>query len=485
MSDQPAAAPGRDAADSLPLSLHQADSLPLSLHQADSLPLSLHQADSLPLSLHQAENLPPGFARATNVPVIAARFGTGLQPDRLVRAFTDVVARHEALRLRLVSAAGELRQVVAEDGPPVEQVTLAGAPTDAELTAELEQALSRRVDLAADGPTVARLYRLGNGEFAALFAVTHVAADGWSVGVLARDIAQLYLGNPLPALPAGYYRRYVREQHDLGTSLTDRQAEFFRSSLSGIPALPLRRPLPAEPAQAYRYRRRSLPPAEAQAVYQLAQRLRTTPAKVLMAAAFLALKGYFGADAFSVLDVSAARGREQLDWAGLLSKGVPVPVQAPDCLTVGEFVAGAHRHSLRALSMLAGPYSLKRVLTLLRQTGGSPAADALYQRLWTTEAPAAHSVMFNCLTVAPPAQSPFGPEVEYRPLYPAEPLAREKSRISDLDVLPLIDGASVSLGVSAHPAVHQDADVERVLSAIEAVLAGWARGWDPGQRLGG
>lgn len=441
------------------------------------------QAESVPLSLHQAENLPPGFARATNVPIIAARFGAGLQPDRLVRAFADVTARHEALRLRLVAAGGELRQLIAEDGPPVQQITLAGAPTDAELTAELERALGQRADLAADGPTVARLYRLGNGEFAALFAVTHVAADGWSVGVLARDIALRYRGEPLPELPPVYYRRYVREQHQLGDSLTDRQAEFFRSSLSGIPALPLRRPLPAQPAQAYRSLRRPLAPAPA--VYQLAQQLRTTPAKLLMAAAFLALKGYLGADAFAVLDVSAARSREQLDWAGLLSKAAPVPVQAPEGLTVGEFVAGVHRHSLRALSMLAGPYSLKRVLTLLHEAGGSPAADALYQRLWTDLPPSAHSIMFNCLSIAPPAQSPFGPEVEYRPLYLAEPLAPEKSRISDLDLLPLIDGASISLGITAHPAVHSEADIERVLDAMEAVLAGWARGWDPDQRLGG
>ncbi|MDQ1740564.1 MAG: hypothetical protein QOE53_2216 [Pseudonocardiales bacterium] len=445
-------------------------------------------ASTLPLSLHQAENLPPGFARATNVPIIAARFGAGLQPARLVRAFEAVAARHEALRLRLVPDGEQLRQLIAESGPVVEEIALPGSPTDAELAAELEQVLGRRTELATDGPTVARLYRLGNGEFAALFAVTHVAADGWSVGVLARDIAQLYLGAPLPDIEPGYYRRYVREQHDLGTVLTDRQAEFFQSSMAGVPALPLRRPLPAQPAAAYRSLRRPLAPEDAAAVYQLAQRLRTTPAKLLMAAVFLAVKDYFGLGrdaAFAVLDVSAARGREQVDWAGLLSKGVPVPVRTPDGLAVGEFVTGVHRHSLRALSMLAGPYSLKRVLTLLHEGGQSPAGDALYRRHWTAEAPAAHSLMFNCLTIARPSQAPFGAEVEYRPLYPAEPLAAEKNRISDLDVLPLIDGVSISLGINAHPAVHDDGDVEHLLGAIQGILIGWAHGWDPDRRLGG
>lgn len=449
---------------------------------------------SFPLSLHQAENLPPGFARATNVPVIAARFGAGLRPERLVRAFEAVQARHQALRLRLVPAEGELRQLIAESGSPVvEEVTLAGSPPDAELRAELERVLGRPADLAECGPTVARLYRLAGGDYAALFAVTHVAADGWSVGVLTRDITQLYLGAELPELDADYYRRYVCAQHQLAAALTERQAEFFRSSLRGVAALPLRRPVPAQPAAAYRSVRRALPARDAEALYELARRLRSTPAKLLMAATSLALKAYFGQDRFAVLDVSAARAGEQAHWVGLLSKAVPIPVAAPDDLAVGEFVAGVHRHSLRALSMISGPYSLKRVLTLLGDSPDSPdspyspdwpAADALYRRFWTDQPPTAHSVMFNCLTLAPPVQAPFGAGVEYRPLFPAEPLAPQKSRISDLDVLPLIDGVSISLGITAHPAVHDDADVERLLSALERILTGWARGWDPDRRLG-
>jgi hypothetical protein len=443
---------------------------------------------TLPLSLHQAEYLPPGFARATNVPVLAARFGAGLDPGRLAGALEAVQARHQALRLRLVPAGDGLGQLIEPQPGPVERIALPGPPSDGQLAEEFQRVLAERRDLAADGPAVARLYSFDGG-YAALFTVTHVAADGWSVGVLGRDIAALYTGRELPALEPDYYRRHVLAQHQAGPALTPRQAEFFRSSLAGVPALPLRRALPAEPAPAYRALRRPLAPDTAAGVYELAGLLRSTPAKLLMAATFLVLQDYFGADTFAVLEVSAARGREQLDWAGLLSKGVPVPVPATTGpaagLTVGEFVAAVHRHSLRALAMLAGPYSLKRVLTLLDADGGSPAGQALYRRHWTGLPPDAHSVMFNCLTVAPPSPAPFGPGVDYRPLYPAEPLAAEKNRISDLDVLPLIDGSTISLGVTAHPALHDDDDVERVLGGLETILAGWARGWDPDRRLAG
>ncbi|MDQ1744767.1 MAG: hypothetical protein QOE23_3106, partial [Pseudonocardiales bacterium] len=426
---------------------------------------------------------PPGFARAVNVPILAARFGTGLDPDRLAGAFEAVQARHEALRLRLITGEDGPRQLIEPAAGRVERVSLPGSPSDPQLAEEFQRVLVEPRDLAVDGPAVARLYEFDGG-YAALLAVTHVAADGWSVGVLNRDLAALYSRAPLPELPLDYYRNYVQGQHELGPFLTGRQTEFFAGSLTGVPVLPLRRALPAEPATAYRALRRPLPFDVAGSVYELAGRLRTTPAKLLMAATFLACKDYFGADTFAVLDVSAARGREQLDWAGLLSKGVPVPVPSSDGLTTGEFVARVHRHSLRALSMLAGPYSLKRVLALLQASGDSPAATELYRRHWTDQAPAGHAVMFNCLTIAPPALDPFGPGVEYRPLYPAEPLAAEKNRISDLDVLPLIDGTSISLGITAHPAVHDEADVERVLATLEAILTGWARGWDPDRPLG-
>lgn len=437
-------------------------------------------AGVLPLSLHQAENLPPGFARAVTVPILAARFGAGLDPERLAGAFEAVLARHQALRLRLVPAGGQL--IADPVAGFVEEVT--GLSTDAEIVEDMEQVLARRTDLTADGPTAARLYRLPDGGYAALLAVTHVAADGWSVGVLNRDIAALYSGASLPELPPDYYRDYVLGQAELGPELTDRQREFFAGSLAGVPVLPLRRALPTEPATAYRALRRPLPAEVAGSVYDLAGRLRTTPAKLLMAATFLAVKDYFGADVFAVLEVSAARGREQLDWAGLLSKGVPVPVPSSQGLTTGEFVAQVHRHSLRALSMLAGPYSLKRVLTLLASDGGSPAGTELYRRHWTDQPPAGHAVMFNCLTIAPPDLEPFGPGVGYRPLYPAEPLAAEKNRISDLDVLPLIDGTSISLGITAHPALHDDADVERLLVTLERTLTDWARDFDPDRPLG-
>ncbi|MFD0890423.1 hypothetical protein ACFQ08_38265, partial [Streptosporangium algeriense] len=116
---------------------------------------------TLALSLQQAENLPPGFARATNVPVLAARFGPGLRPERLARAFEEVVNRHQALRLRLVPGR-PYQDIAPPGGSVVTESFLPGTPGDAELTRVFEEILARPGDLAADGPTTARLLRLGD-----------------------------------------------------------------------------------------------------------------------------------------------------------------------------------------------------------------------------------------------------------------------------------------------------------------------------------
>ncbi|MFF0574404.1 condensation domain-containing protein [Streptosporangium saharense] len=438
---------------------------------------------TFPLSLQQAENMPPGFARATNVPVLAARFGAGLRPERLTRAFEAVVARHQALRLRMFLDDGEPRQDIAPVGGfTVEESFLPGAPDDAELTRLFEGVLAEPGDLAKEGPVTARLLRLGDGGHAALFAVRHVAADGWSVGVLNRDLRLLYLGERLPDLDADHYRHYVRHQRAQGDELTPRQREFFLSSLGDVPVLPARRPFGREPATSYHHAGRRLGADDTVALYGLARRLRTTPAKVVMAAAFLAVRAYFGRESFGVLDVSAGRERGQADWAGLLSRGVPLPVAAPGDMTAGRFVAEVHRHSMRALLMLTGPYSLRRVLALPYGNGGM--AEALNRRFWTDGTPTAHSVMFNCLTVPPTPAAPFGTGVSFTPLWPLAPLAAEKSRISDLDVLPVLDGTSLTLTVAAHPGVHDEADAGFVLDRLERVLTGWARDWDQGRPLG-
>src|SRR5215210_4108584 len=125
-------------------------------------------------------------------------------PAALAAALAEVVRRHEALRTRIVAVAhGEPGQEV---GPPptpapLPLADLSGLPPErraAELAALASREAGRGFDLRRDPMLRATLVRLGQGdhalfendhEHAFLFTVHHIASDGWSEGVLRRELS--------------------------------------------------------------------------------------------------------------------------------------------------------------------------------------------------------------------------------------------------------------------------------------------------------
>ncbi|WP_231634173.1 condensation domain-containing protein, partial [Streptomyces clavuligerus] len=119
-----------------------------------------------------------------------------LDRPALGRALSALVARHPALRTRFVPVPGGVRGLVRTvlDEEPRARVTLRDAPgaTDEEVNALLIAERDRLTDLAAD-PT-ARLLVVSRApeDHIVLLAVHHMVADGWSIGVLLRELGLAY-----------------------------------------------------------------------------------------------------------------------------------------------------------------------------------------------------------------------------------------------------------------------------------------------------
>ncbi|WP_447040836.1 amino acid adenylation domain-containing protein [Streptomyces sp. DSM 118878] len=192
-----------------------------------------------------------------NVPAALRLSGT-LDRAALHAAMADVVHRHEPLRTLLTEDSEGLRQTVLspEEARPSLPVTPIGP---ADLDAGLDRVAGERFDLSTEPPLRTRLFRTADTEHVLLLVVHHVAADGWSMERLVRDIATAYAarqrGNapdwdPLPF----QYADYALWQRDaLGTpgdpeSLADRQLAYWKEALAGLPEelpLPVDRPRPA------------------------------------------------------------------------------------------------------------------------------------------------------------------------------------------------------------------------------------------------
>ena len=128
---------------------------------------------------------------------------------------------------------------------PLPVVDLAGLPAAAREgeARRVAAAEARRPFDLARGPLLrAALLRLGEREHALLLAMHHIVSDGWSMGVLVRELAALYRGvrrgrpSPLPELPVQYADFAVWQRQWLrGEVLAE------RSSPGGAGSSPARR----------------------------------------------------------------------------------------------------------------------------------------------------------------------------------------------------------------------------------------------------
>jgi pristinamycin I synthase-3/4 len=119
----------------------------------------------------------------------------------------------------------------------------------------LAQAEAQRPFDLARGPLLrARLLRISHEEHIALLTLHHIVSDGWSMGVLVREVAALYAAfvrgeaSPLAELPVQYadYAHWQREW--LQGDVLAAQLDYWKTQLSGAPALlalPTDRPRPA------------------------------------------------------------------------------------------------------------------------------------------------------------------------------------------------------------------------------------------------
>ena len=132
---------------------------------------------------------------AYNIPV-AVRLTGPLDLAALTAAAGELVSRHEALRTRLTAGPHGAVQVVDPPGPvPVQVLDFTGprpAGQQHRLRAFLDAEAVRPFDLARGPLLRLRLARLGPAEHVLLAVVHHTVFDGWSVGVLVRELAALY-----------------------------------------------------------------------------------------------------------------------------------------------------------------------------------------------------------------------------------------------------------------------------------------------------
>nr|MBA3455839.1 amino acid adenylation domain-containing protein [Deltaproteobacteria bacterium] len=201
-----------------------------------------------PLSLAQErlvflDRLEPG-SRAYILP-FAVRLKGELRAAVLKRAFEEIVRRHAALRTTIEVDGGVSVQVI-HDGRPLawEQRDVTALVTTGGELALVEEATreARRPFDLRRGPLFrTTLLEIGAREHVLVVSVHHIISDGWSLGILARELEVLYAAysagreSPLPDLAVQYGDYAVWERARLTAAALDSQLAYWKRHLLGAP----------------------------------------------------------------------------------------------------------------------------------------------------------------------------------------------------------------------------------------------------------
>ncbi|WP_164003053.1 non-ribosomal peptide synthetase, partial [Pyxidicoccus caerfyrddinensis] len=276
----------------------------------------------LPLSFAQQrlwfiDQLEPGGS-SYSIPRFIRMQGP-LDVAALHRAFEELVRRHEALRTTFVQQDGQPLQLIASHAElPLPVVDLSAMEPESareELQRRLREDTLRPFDLAT-GPLVrAGLWKLGPVEHVLSLNLHHIVSDGWSTGVLVREVAALYNAfvqggpSPLPPLPIQYADYAVWQRQWLQGAVLEAQLAWWKQQLAGLTVLELPTDKPRPPVQTFRGAQVPvrLPLQVSEAVKALCQQEGATPFMLLLGAFQVLLARYSGQQDISVGSPVAGR----------------------------------------------------------------------------------------------------------------------------------------------------------------------------------
>ena len=176
---------------------------------------------------------------------VALRLSGRLSAEALEQSLSEILRRHEALRTTFRTIGGQPVQVVSPAHPlhvPMVDLTRLSEPVRQAEALRLASDEAGRPFHLVHGPLFrATLLKLDAEEHLLLVTVHHIVSDGWSTGVLLRELETLYAAfasgrpSPLPALPIQYGDFAVWQREWLQGEMLENQLAYWKRQLEGMP----------------------------------------------------------------------------------------------------------------------------------------------------------------------------------------------------------------------------------------------------------
>lgn len=309
----------------------------------------------------------------------------GLDASVLERSLASLVRRHESLRTTFRLVDGKPAQLVDPACEvPLSILDLAAEPdAEAAFYRAAQAALLQPFDLETGPVWRAHLYRLAPLESRLLLVMHHIISDGWSVSVLAKELAAVYgalaAGRPvtLPALPIQCADFAIWQRHWLQGDRLNNLLAYWQKQLAGAPValdLPADRPRP--PEQTFKGARLpfQLDDTINQALKRLSRAEGVTLFMVLFAAFTILLSRLSGQKDLVVGTPITNRSQpETLGLVGVFVNTLPLRIDLSGDLTYRQLLQRVRQVALDGYAHEAMPFArLVDMLKLERSLSHSP-----------------------------------------------------------------------------------------------------------------
>ena len=377
--------------------------LPDDSNQTRSRPLSFAQQRLWFLDQLVPEN--PFY----NMPA-AVQLQGHLNLEALRQAFNAIVQRHETLRTNFAIVDGQPTQIIAPSSSlhlPVIALEVSATERDAAIQQWATEEAHRPFNLTKGSLLRVTLLKLAATEHILLLTLHHIISDGWSLGVLMRELGVLYTAfldekpSPLNALPIQYADFAEWQRRSLQGAVLESQLAYWARQLKDLPGLNLPTDRPRPTVQGYQGATQplQLSPTLTAALEAIGQTEGATLFMTLFAAFQILLYRYTGQEDLAVGVPIANRNRSELeDLIGFFVNSLVLRTNLSGNPTFRELLRQVREVSLAAYAHQDVPFEkLVEELHPDRDLSRNP----LFQVVFALQNAPMHSLKLPDLTLKP------------------------------------------------------------------------------------
>jgi len=357
--------------------------------------------------LHQLES----DSAAYHVPTTLRLTGL-LNIEVLEQSFTEIIRRHEVLHTTYSMKDGNAVLAIV----PVQPMTLRKVNLSSllktEQPAKVQQIFTNEFhhpfDLS-EGPLLrGTLLQLGEKEHVLLLTMHHIISDGWSRGILYKELSALYAAfgtgqpSPLSELPIQYVDFAAWQRTFLQGKLLAKQLSYWKQQIDGFTVLDLPTDKIRPPQQTFRGSRHffSLSKSLSQAIKTLSQQEGVSLYMSLLTVFNILLYRYTGQKDLVIGTAIANRTVPEIeDLIGCFFNTLVLRTKIESNPNFRKLLAQVKRITLDAFEHQQLPFEkLVEELQLPRDTSRSPIIQVMFI---LQNAPTRHALQLTGLTITP------------------------------------------------------------------------------------